>query len=169
MQYAFSTADMRMFKLTKVILGGPPEEALLSCLSDGVFNEGASAGQSWGPVDESFVRRAGADEFGMLPDILEPGRIPDEPAPIAGVLQSLRAALFSRGDPGLDLQLRAGLHRLGRAAADLDAASLRSITEGLPDTWARCLQAAWFRLSRLEECRDSAAALRGLLGNGDRK
>jgi hypothetical protein len=159
MHYVFSPADKRMFASTQEILGGPSEEALLSRLIDGVFGEDDSIERNLGPVDESFLRRIGADELGMLPDVLVPG----------GVLQSLRATLLNQGDSGPDLQLRAGLHRLGRAAADLDASSLRRTTEGLPRAWARCVQAAWFRLSRLEECRASAASLRELFRNGDRK
>jgi hypothetical protein len=152
-----------MFASTQKVLGGPPKELLLSRLADGVF------GDDWGFVDASFLRKAGADELGMLPDILDAGSTPDEPVPAAGVLQSLRVTLLGQGDPGLDLQLKAGLHRLGRATADLDASSLRRVTKDLPAAWARCTKAAWFRLSRLEECRASAAILRKLLGNGDGK
>lgn len=153
MHSVFSTADKRMFATSREILGGPPEKLLLSRLADGVF------GEEWGFVDAASLRKAGAEELSMLSDVLDSKR----------VLLSLRAVLFDHHDSGLDLQLKAGLHRLGRAAADLDAASLQRIAEGLPDAWARCLQAAWFRLSRLEECRDSAAALRELLWKGDRK
>jgi hypothetical protein len=151
MHYVFSPADKRMFTTTQKILGGPPEELLISRLADGVF------GEDWGSVNAALLRKAGTDELDML----------EESAPSARVMLSLRTTLFDRDDSGLDLQLKAGLHRLGRAAADLDASSLRRITEGLPRAWACCVQAAWFRLSRLEESRDSAASLRELLRNGD--
>jgi hypothetical protein len=163
MHYTFSLANKRMFASAQKILGGPPEELLLSRLADGVF------GDDWGFVDASFLRKAGADELGMLPHIFDTGSATDEPAPAAGVLHSLRSTLLGKGDPGLDLRLKAGLHRLGRASADLDAASLRRITRDLPPSWARCAEAAWFRLSRLEKCRASAATLRELFGNGDEK
>jgi hypothetical protein len=163
MHYTFSPANKRMFASAQKILGGPPEELLLSRLADDVF------GDDWGFVDASFLRKAGADELGMLPLIFDTGGNANEPVPAAGVLQSLRTTLLGQGDPGLDLQLKAGLHRLGRASADLDASSLRRITKDLPSSWARCAKAAWFRLSRLEECRASAGTLRKLFGNGDGK
>jgi len=163
MQYTFSAADKKMFVSTQAILGGPPEELLRSRLSGGVF------GPDWGSVDESFLREAGADELGMLPDILGSGRISEEPAPSARVMLSLRSMLLGQGDPGTDLQTRAGLHRLARAAADLDADCLQRVTKGMCPTWARSLRAAWFRLTRLEECRASAATLRELIGNGERR
>ena len=161
MHCTFSAADKRMFALTQQIMGGPPEELLRSRLADDMF------GPAWGSVDESFLRKAGADELGMLPDILGSGRTSEEPAPSARVMLSLRSVLLDPGDPGMDLQLRAGLHRLARAAADLDAACLQRLTRGMSPAWACCLQAAWFRLTRLEECRDSAATLRKLIVNGD--
>ena len=170
MSYVFSTAERRMFETAQRILGGSPGELLRSRLADGVFgnsNPGpASAEQRWGRVDEFFLRRAGAAELGMLPDFLEDGCVPGEPAPSANILRSLRTVLLSRGHPGLDLQLRAGLHRLGRATADLDASSLVRITSNLPVAWERCAKAAWFRLSRLEECRASASTLRRILASG---
>lgn len=150
MHYMFSTADKRMFATAQKILGGPAKELVLSRLTDGVF------GDDWGFIDASFLRKAGADELGML----------EESAPSAHVVLSLRAILLGREDSGLDLQLKAGLHRLGRAAADLDAASLRRITRNLPPDWERCAKAAWFRLSRLEKCRASATNLRELFKNG---
>lgn len=163
MRYTFSAADKRMFASTQQMLGGHPEELLRSRMADGVF------GPDWGAVDESFLRRVGADELSMLPDFLGSGRTSEGPAPSARVMLSLRSMLLGRGDPGMDVQLRAGLHRLGRAVADLDAACLQSVTQGMPPTWARRVQAAWFRLARLEECRASAAAIRELLGNGDQQ
>ena len=161
MNYVFSTADKMMFTSARRIMGGPSEEMLRLRMTDGVF--GSSAVLEWGTVDESLIRNAGADELGILDCVT------DEPAPSTRVLQSLRATLFGRADSSLDLQVRAGLHRLGRAAADLDAASLRRITGELPDAWARCAGAVWFRLSRLEECRTSAASLRELLTDGDER
>jgi len=163
MHYTFSRAVKRMFASTQKILGGPPDELPLSRLADGVF------GDEWEFVDASFLRKVGADELDMLPHVFDAGSATDEPAPAAGVLQSLRTTLLGQGDPGLDLQLKAGLHRLGRASADLDVSSLQRITKDLPASWARCAQAAWFRLSRLEQCRSSAATLRKLMDNGDGK
>jgi hypothetical protein len=159
MHCVFSTADKMMFASANRNLGGPSEEMLRSRMTDGVFS--SSAVLEWGAVDESFVRNAGDDELGILDCVT------DEPAPSTRVLQSLRTVLFGRGDSDLDLQLRAGLHRLGRATADLDAASLQRITADLPASWAQCAKAAWFRLSCLEECRASAASLRELLTDGD--
>lgn len=161
MQYTFSAADKRMFASTQKIVGGPPEELLRSRLVGEMF------GPDWGSVDESFLRKAGADELCMLPDILGSGCISKEPAPSARVMRSLRSALLGQGEPGVDLQLRAGLHRLARAAADLDAACVQRVTQAVSPAWARCIQTAWFRLTRLEECRASAASLRELIGNGD--
>lgn len=161
MHYVFSTTDKMMFATAHKTLGGPSEEMLRSRMSDGVFV--SSAVLEWGAVDESFIHQAGADELVIMDCVT------DEPAPSARVLRSLRATLFGPGDPCLDLEVRAGLHRLGRATADLDAASLQRMTADLPSSWAHCAKAAWFRLSRLEECRTSAASLRELLADGDER
>jgi len=170
MKRVFSDAEREMFESTHKILGGPPEEALRSRLADGVFENEESRPSShepnWAIVDESFLRKAGADELDTLPGILGSGCTAGEPAPSARVMLSMRSSLFGRDDPGMDLQLRAGLHRLGRATADLDAASLKRVTRDMPAGWARCVRAAWFRLARLEECRVSAAGLREIVFHG---
>jgi hypothetical protein len=173
MSFKFSTADGRMFARAQRILGGPAEELLRSRLADGVLGDGISdpvpAGRKWGPVDAPYLRRIGLDELGILPDILETDSLPREPAPSARVLRSLRATLLGPGNPSMDIQIRAGLHRLGRAAADLDASALQDITGDLPAAWVRCVKTAWFRLSRLKESRASAATLRELLSTGGRR
>lgn len=170
MAYEFSAADRRMFATTLRILGGPAEELLRSRLADGVFGDGyyeqGTADHKWGRIDKSLLRRMGADELGILPDILEADCLEREPAPSARILRSLRATLLGPGSPSMDLQLRAGLHRLGRATADLDASAVQHIARDLPAAWGRCVKAAWFRLSRLKESRASAATLRELLSTG---
>jgi hypothetical protein len=168
----FSAADRRMFSTAHRILGAGAEGLILCRLADGVFGDGGSdpgdAGHEWICIDEPLLRIMGLDELSMLPDISAAGCITRKPCPSGRVLRSLRASLLGPGCPGMDLQIRAGLHRLGRATADLDASVLQGVTRQLPADWARCAKAAWFRLSRLEECRASAATLRDLMTNGDR-
>lgn len=165
MTFLFSPADRRMFKTAQKILGGPPGEVLESRLGDGVFGDHCqgpdSSAQMRERIDESFLRRAGSDELELLRDCLDTGELPS-----ATVLRSLRAFLLGPGHPGLNLQLKAGLHRLGRAMADLESSALSRITTHLPGTWGRCAKAAWFRLSREDECRASASSLREFLASG---
>jgi hypothetical protein len=165
MTFVFSFADRRMFKTAQKILGGPPGGVLESRLGDGVFGDHCqgpdSSAQIWERIDEFFLRRAGSDELSLLRDCLDTGELPS-----ATVLRSLRASLLGPGHPGLDLQLKAGLHRLGRAVADLESSTLSRIMTHLPGAWGRCAQAAWFRLSREEECRASALSLREFLAFG---
>ncbi len=165
MTFVFSSADRRMFKTAQKILGGPPGEVLESRLGDGVFGDRSekpdSAAEIRGRIDESLLRRAGSDELALLRDCLDTGELPS-----AAVLRSLRASLLGPGHPGLDLQLKAGLHRLGRAVADMESSALSRITAHLPGAWGRCAQAVWFRLSREEECRASASSLREFLASG---
>lgn len=171
MTFVFSAADRRMFKAAQEMLGGPGGKILESRLGDGVFGEHCPKAHSdariRGGIDESFLRRAGFDELALLSDCLDAGEHRTEcELPFATVLQSLRESLLGRGHPGMDLQLKAGLHRLGRAMADLEPSALSCITARLPGAWRRCAQAAWFRLSREKECRASAASLRGRLAFG---
>jgi hypothetical protein len=166
----FSPADRSMFATAYKILGGAPVELLRSRLVDGVFGDDAcarlAAKWKWGRIAEPFLRKAGMDELGMLPDLSEAEDLQGEPAPSARILRSLRAALFGQTRPGPDLWIRAGLHRLGRATADLEALELPRVIGSLPSDWALCAQAAWFRLSRMEECRSTAATLRGTMASG---
>lgn len=144
MAYRFSPADRRMFETAQRILGGPSGDTLRSFLGDGVLG-----GQDWVFVDESLLRRAGFEELSFIEELSS-----------AAVLGSLRKSLLGLGHPGLDLELKAGLHRLGRAMVDLESSALSSVTAHLPRTWGRCARAAWFRLCRDAECRASAASLR---------
>jgi hypothetical protein len=171
MTFVFSAADRRMFRTAQGMLGGPPGDALESRLGDGVFGGSAaerkSAPDAWGRIDEVFLRRAGSKELLLIRDCLDvEGQGAGGELPSATVLRSLGKSLFGPGRPELDPQLKAGLHRLGRAMADLDASVLRRISAHLPGAWRRCAQAAWLRLSRVKECRASAAQLRGCLARG---
>jgi hypothetical protein len=173
MTFVFSAADRRLFKTAHEILGGPAGEDLESRLAEGVFggrDRGADrqfSPDTWGRIDEIFLRRAGSNELALIRDCLEagePGAAGERPSAI--VLRSLGESLFGQKPSGLDPQLEAGLHRLGRAMADLDACVLRRITVHLPGAWRRGAQAAWLRLSREQDCRAAAPHLRGRLALG---
>jgi hypothetical protein len=165
MTFVFSPADKKMFKTAQRILGGHPAEALESRLGDGVSGDRGqeldSVARMQQKIDASFLRRAGLDELAWLRDCLDAGELPS-----ATVLRSLRGSLLGPGPRGLDLEMRAGLHRLGRAVADLDVSSMLRITARLPRSWRRCVKEAWFRLLKSEECRASASSLRDSLASG---
>ncbi len=171
MNFVFSAADRRMFQTAQKMLGGSPEEDLESRLGDGVFGgrraDRGFSPDTWGRIDEIFLRRAGSNELALIHDCLDadgPKAAGEHPS--AMVLRSLSESLFGQKPPRLDPQLEAGLHRLGRAMADLDAGVLRRITAHLPGTWRRGAQAAWLRLCREEGCRAAAPRLRGRLALG---
>ena len=188
--YTFSPGDRKVFQQIAEMLGQPCVEVLKEHMGAGVFDgrdpESEPMVEELGRAGEPLLRRAGLAELSMLLGRLGfkerrslmrrlPGlgtksvrRTADEPPPTACVLRSLQASLLGPGHRELDVELRAGLHRLGRATADMDASAFLRITASLPAAWRRCSQAAWFRLSQEEECRDSAERLRKrLLAGGE--
>jgi hypothetical protein len=83
------------------------------------------------------------------------GRRPERLAPAA--VESLQVCLFAPLPETIDLGLRAGLHRLARALADVEPDAFEAAVASLPRAWCLGLRLARSRLAREE----SAAALRG--------
>ncbi len=83
------------------------------------------------------------------------GRRPERLAPDA--VESLRVCLFAPLPETVDLGLRAGLHRLARALADVEPDAFEAAVAPLPRVWRLGLRLARSRLA----CGESAAALRG--------
>ena len=83
------------------------------------------------------------------------GRRPERLAPAA--VESLQVCLFAPLPETIDLGLRAGLHRLARALADVEPAAVEAAIASLPRAWCLSLRLARSRLAREE----SAAGLRG--------
>ncbi len=76
------------------------------------------------------------------------------------VLTSLQMALWPAGAREGEWLLRAGAHRLARAAADLDASEADMLTARLPEECRDCFKAAWMRLAKIESAGKQAGGIR---------
>lgn len=83
-----------------------------------------------------------------------------QPVADTRVLASLQGILILAENYGNDFIFIAGLHRLARAAADLNSSQINRITACVPETSRGCFKAACFRLARLEVASSDAEKLR---------
>jgi hypothetical protein len=181
---AFSAADRDVFEKAAEKRGDISRDRLQKRLADDLW---CSAEPSRSSLAESLCRatgrphllKAGGLELSELLSNLPPrprkllsAKLPragcHRPSRSArraakGVLTSLQMALWPAGAREGEWLLRAGAHRLARAAADLEETEADMLAARLPEECRDCFKAAWMRLSKIESAGKQAACIRDQL------
>lgn len=179
---AFSAADRRLFERACIAHGQIPVERLQERLINGLWLAADSARQMaterlYTSLGRSCLLRAGELELQeLLSSVpvrsrrLLAERLPGFESSLksrrgrrvpAAVLESLQMALWpAAGAREGEWLLRAGAHRLARAAADLDASQADLLAVRMPETSRGCFKAAWMRLSKIAGVAKRASDIR---------